>query len=165
MTLKTNRNRQSNVTLARGERAIAGPLAKAVSGLRRVSHHPGAFLAEVILAPGNGDVNLSLETCADDFAGVTPNANATALVLMSGGALVEEPGSGGEARIAAGFDEEDEDEDEDEDEEEDLDYEDDDLDEDEDLDDEDEFDDDDLNDEDDDLDDDALDDEDIDEEE
>jgi hypothetical protein len=156
MTLKTNANRQSNVAFSCSERPVAGRARMLISGLRRAAHLPGDFLAGAILVPPSGDVNRNLEASADDFAWVTPDVNATAVVLV-GEAVLSKANLPSGIGIAGVLDEDDEDEDEEDD-----DYDDDDLDEedDEDLDDEDdaEFDDED------DLDDDDLDDDDLDDE-
>jgi hypothetical protein len=129
--------------------------------LRRSAHSPGDFVADAILVPASGDVNMNLGTIAADFDGVASVVNATAATFAEGGAIPTQPTALGVARMATALDDEDEDEDEDDS------YDDDELDddEDEDLDDEDdeEFDDD-LDDEDGDLDDDDLDDEDEDDE-
>ncbi len=157
MTLKTNANRQSNVAFSCSEHPVAGRARMLIPGLRRAAHLPGDFLAGAILVPPSGDVNRNLEASDDDFAWVSPDVNATAVVLLGGAAVTAEANFLSGIGIAGVLDEDDEDEDEEDDD----DYDDDDLDEEdeEDLDDEDdaEFDDDDLDD--DDLDDD-LDDED-----
>ncbi len=163
MTPKMNAIRQFNFTVSRSERPVAGRSAIVVSQPRRISHAPRAFLAEAILVPARGDVNLNLEMSADDFGGVTSDVNVTAATFVRGTAMLTEPTDLSATGTVAALDDEDEDEDEDDD------YDDDDLDEDddEDLDDEDdeEYDDeDDLDDEDDDLDNDDLDDEDEDDE-
>jgi hypothetical protein len=161
MTLKTNANRQTSNNFSCSEQPFTVRTRILVPRLRRPAHSPEDLLADAILLPAGGDVNLNLGTWANDFAGVTPGVNATGAILASGVAILAEASCLNEVRIAAAVDEDDEDEDED------ADYDDDDLDEedDEDLDDEDDegFEDD-LDDEDDDLDDDDLDDEDEDDE-
>jgi hypothetical protein len=156
MTLKTNPNRKSNVAVSYCKQLLAGRTRVVLPTLRRAAHLPGDFLAGAILVPLSGDVSGNLQTSADDFAGVTPDANAAVVVLAGGASVLAKANSLNEVGFATALDDEDEDED---------DYDDDDLDEedDEDLDDEDdaEFDDeDDLADDDDDLDDDDVDDED-----
>jgi hypothetical protein len=160
MTLRTKSNRQTNVTFPCTEQLVAGHAKVLTPRLRRNAHSPGDFLADVILVPVSGDVNMNLGTSAAVSFGVASNVNATAATFAGGATILTEPALG-VAKMATALDDEDEDEDKDDS------YDDDELDEDddEDLDDEDdeEFDDD-LDAEDGDLDDDDLDDEDEDDE-
>ena len=160
MTLRTKANRQSNVTFPCTEQLVAGRAKMLIPRLRRTAHSPSDFLADAILVPVSGDVNMNLGAFADDFCGVASDVNPTVATFVGGAAILTEPTALGAPRIVAALDDEDEDEDEDDSYDDDLDEEDD-----EDLDDEDEEDfDDDLDDEAGDLDDDDLDDEDEDDE-
>jgi hypothetical protein len=156
MTQKANPNQQPTVKFFRDERHVAGRTAVAVPQLRRVSRHAGHFLADAILIPGSGDVNLNLEIGPSALVGGISRGNAAVVTLWAGTAVLSEQADRDKTRFVAALDDEDEEEDEDDD----LDDDDLDEDDDEDLEDEDDedYDDDDLDDEDEDLDDDDLDD-------
>ena len=161
MTQKAKANQQPTVKFFRGERHVAGRAAVTVPQLRRVSRHAGHFLADAILIPGSGDVNLNLEIVPGALVGGTSGGNPAVVTLWPGAAVLSEQADLGKARLVAALDDEDEEEDEDDDlDDDDLDEDDEDLEE---EDDEDYEDDDDLDDEDEDLDDDDLDDDDDDE--
>lgn len=166
MTLKAHANQQSTVLFFHRKREGAGLGPIAVPRLRRDFRHSGRLLADAILVPGGGDVNLNLKAVSSDAYGearegcsIRPAANS----FVAGGAFISEDGRWGEVRpTAAALDDDDE---LDEDDEEDLEDEDD-LDLDDEGEDEDEDDDDlDEDEDEDDLDDDDLDDEDDEEEE
>jgi hypothetical protein len=157
MTLKAHANHLSTVNFLRGEQYFSG---RVVPKLRRVTHLRGCTLAEAILNPSGGDVNLNLETALHNLPANTPNETVNANGPTAEAWYFSEPATLDGSSFAAAYDEE-EDEDEDD---EDEDLEDDELDEDEDLEDEDDEDfEDDLDDEDEDLD--ESDDEDEDEDE
>jgi hypothetical protein len=155
MTQKAKPNQQPTVNFFRGERHVAGRAAVAVPQLRRVSRHAGHFLADAMLVPGSGDVNLNLDTFPSALVGGTSGGIPTMVTLWAGTVLSEQADLG-KTRFVVALDDEDEEEDEDDLDDDDLDEEDD-----EDIEEEDDedYEDDDLDDEDEDLDDDDLDDE------
>lgn len=160
MTQKANANQHPTVKFFRGERHVAGRAAVAVPQLRRVSRHAWHFLADAILIPGSGDVNLNLEIVPGALVGGTSGGNPAVVTLWLGTAVLSEQAGLGKTRFAVALDDEDEEEDEDDDlDDDDLDEDDEDLEEEDDED----YEDDDLDDEDEDLDDDDLDDDDDDE--
>jgi hypothetical protein len=157
MTLKAQANQQPNVTFFHRKRegASLGPIA--VPRLRRDFRHSGRFLADAILVPNDGDVNMNLKAVSSDTSGEAregcssrPAANS----FVAGGAFISEDGFWGEVRPIAALDDDDEldEDDEDLEDEDDLDLDDEGEDEDEDEDeldedeDEDDLDDDDLDD-------------------
>jgi hypothetical protein len=165
MNLKAHANQQPTAIFFRGKRRRTGRELLAVPRLRRVFRGPMYFLANAILSPDNGDVNLNLQGVSFDNSSETEvsSIGSTAKFPPLGGRFAPEPASWGELRTTAALDDDDEDEDEedglddddlgeDDDEEEDLEDEDEDDDYDEDEDDEDGLEDDDLDDEDDDED-------------
>ena len=85
MTQKANANQQPTVKFFRGKRHVAGRAAVAVPQLRRVSRHAWHFLADAILIPGGGDVNLNLEV-------VSSHAYAEAWEGQSGRGILSWPG-------------------------------------------------------------------------
>jgi hypothetical protein len=99
MTLRTKSNRQSNVTFPCTGQLAAGRAKMLIPRLRRSAHSPGDFVADAILVPASGDVNMNLGTIAADFDGVASVVNATAATFAEGGAIPTQPTALGVARM------------------------------------------------------------------
>ena len=110
MTQKANANQQSNVNFFRGKRHVAGRAAVAVPRAAPRLRHPGHFLADAILVPGNGDVNLNLETVSSRLSREVPREGNPQAVRfpLAGAAFISEQADLGERGFVAAFDDEDE---------------------------------------------------------